>query len=393
MHYDVIIIGGGLAGNSLALALKTSGLKLAIIEALPLDRLKNAPAADRALALAAGTAQGLQQINCWQGISHKATAIKHIHISDKGHFAKTRLSAQKNQVDALGYVITARDLEGHLLDLMAQTSIETFYNSQLTALQNNHECVTVTIKQNNTEKVLTAKLIVGADGGHSAVRDLLHITQSQYDYGQTALVTTVKASLPHHNVAFERFTAAGPLALLPINRYHSAVVWTRTHKDAQTLLTCSEITFINELQTCFGYKLGKLTVTAPRRAFALALIRANQLIAPRAVIIGNAAHQLHPVAGQGFNLGLRDVLCLAEYLMKTNQECGNAQLLKAYALARQKDHELTIQFTDKVVRLFSNHWLALAAVRSIGLLTLDNCPFAKTLLAKHAMGLAQKLTV
>lgn len=391
--YDVVIVGGGLAGNSLALALKETGLRLVIIEARTIEQLKHAPAGDRALALAAGTVNALIQLGCWQGISHTATAIKQIHISDKGHFAKTRLSAANNKVEALGYVITARDLEGHLIELVQTAQIEVLSPAQVIALNNYTNTIRIQLNQNNAVRTIRAKLIVGADGGLSSVRQLLAIKQYHSDYGQTAIVTTIKTTLPHYNTAFERFTSSGPLALLPLGKNHSAVVWTRRTREADYLLTTSETEFITELQQCFGYKLGRLTLTAPRRAFPLALIRSEKMCANRAVIIGNAAHQLHPVAGQGFNLGLRDVLYLAEQLTRGAKQslfdCGNAELLKHYAQARQKDHELTIQFTDKVVRLFSNQWLALAAIRSIGLLTLDHFSAAKNILARHAMGLAQ----
>lgn len=389
--YDLIIVGGGLAGNSLALALKDTALKIAIIEAKTIEQLKQSPAGDRALALAAGTVNALKQLNSWQGISHCATAIKQIHVSDKGHFAKARLSAQANHVEALGYVIAAKDIEGHLLDLIQASNIEVLSPAQVLNLTNTENSITVNLKQADSEKQLTAKLVVGADGGLSTVRELLSIKQISHDYGQTALVTTVKTALPNNNVAFERFTSSGPLALLPICKNHSAVVWTRRTKEAEVLLNSSETEFTAQLQQCFGYKLGRLTLTAPRRAFPLVLIRAEKMLSGRAVIIGNAAHQLHPVAGQGFNLGLRDVLCLADYIKQNITDCGDAELLNRYAKTRQKDQDLTIQFTDNVVRLFSNEWLALAAVRSLGLLALDHLPMAKNFLARHAMGLAQNI--
>jgi 2-octaprenyl-6-methoxyphenol hydroxylase len=208
------------------------------------------------------------------------------------------------------------------------------------------------------------------------------------------LVTTVKSSQPHKNVAFERFTASGPLALLPVDIDHCAVVWTRTSEDANALMSGSETDFLAELQQCFGYKLGALSLVAPRRAFPLSLIRAEKMIADRTVVIGNAVHQLHPVAGQGFNLGLRDVVQLAEMIIKQHQaghDIGAADFLAAYAETRQKDHDRTIGFTNSVVRIFSNDWLALAAARNVGLAILDHIPAAKTMLTRHAMGLAGRL--
>jgi 2-octaprenyl-6-methoxyphenol hydroxylase len=391
--YDLLIVGGGLAGNCLALALKNTSLRIAIIEANTREQLHDSPAGDRALALASGTVMMLEKLNSWQGISHAATPIKHIHISDRGHFGKTRLSAQKEHVDALGYVISARDLERYVADQVLEAGIELISPARVTGLMSGDKEICVSLKQGNDALNLSARLLVGADGGLSSVRQLLNIGQHTTEYGQTAIVTTVQSSLPHKNTAYERFTASGPLALLPIARNQCAVVWTRSTEEANALMLGSEVDFLAELQQCFGFKLGELSLSAPRRAFPLYLIRAETMITGRAVIIGNAAHQLHPVAGQGFNLGLRDVVQLAERLIKQsdiNNDIGDANFLNEYAISRKKDHDRTIGFTDAVVKIFSNEWLALALARNIGLTLLDHIPVAKTLLTRHAMGLEGK---
>jgi 2-octaprenyl-6-methoxyphenol hydroxylase len=392
--YDLLIVGGGLAGNCLALALKDTGLRMAIIEANTREQLFASPAGDRALALAAGTVMMLEGLGIWQGISHAATAIKQIHISDRGHFGKTRLSAQQENIDALGYVITARNIETYVANQAAEAGIELISPSRVVGLMSGNKEVCISLKQGNDSLNVSSKLLVGADGGLSSVRQLLDITQQITEYGQTALVTTVKSTLPNKNTAFERFTASGPLALLPVAKNRCAVVWTRKNEDADALMLGSEADFLDELQQCFGFKLGELSLVAPRRAFPLSLIRAEKMVAGRAVIIGNAAHQLHPVAGQGFNLGLRDVVRLSEMLIKQNEQhkdIGAADFLKVYAASRKQDHDRTIGFTDAVVKIFSNEWLALAAARNIGLALLDHIPVAKTLLTRHAMGLAWQI--
>ncbi len=392
--YDLLIAGGGLAGNCLALALKDTGLKIAIVETSTREQLHNSPAGDRALALAAGTVNMLEAMGIWQGIHQAATAIKNIHVSDQGHFGKVRLSAQKESVAALGYVITARDIEAHVAKRLAEADIELVCPARLVGLMAGNDTVNVSLKHGDQSLSVSAKLLVGADGGDSSVRKLLEIGQHITDYGQTALVTTVKSTLPHNNTAFERFTSSGPLALLPVANNHCAVVWTRTCEHANALMSGSEADFLAELQQCFGYKLGEFSLTAPRRAFPLSLIRAENMIADRTVIIGNAVHQLHPVAGQGFNLGLRDVVQLAEMIIKRHQaglDIGAADFLTAYAQSRHKDHDRTIGFTDNLVRIFSNDWLAVSAARNIGLMILDHTPAAKTLLTRHAMGLAGRL--
>ncbi len=393
-NYDVLIAGGGLAGNCLAFALKETGLKIAIVEAIPRKELQVSSSGDRALALAAGTVKMLDALGLWQGVSHLATAIKHIHISDQGHFGKVRLSAEQEHVDALGYVIGARDLEGHVAELVGQTQTTLICPARVVGIMAGIDAVNVSLKQNNEAMAVSAKLLVGADGGSSSVRKLLDIKQLITDYEQTALVTTVKSSLPNNHTAYERFTAAGPLALLPVAANQSAVVWTRSNEDAQGLMAGNDADFLSELQQCFGYKLGQLSLVAPRTAFPLSLIRAEKMHDQRTIMIGNAVHQLHPVAGQGFNLGLRDVVLLAEMLIKqqdAGQDIGNEHVLTAYAKARQKDHERTIAFTDNVVRIFSNDWLVFAVVRNAGLAMLDHLPIAKNLLARHAMGLAGRL--
>jgi 2-octaprenyl-6-methoxyphenol hydroxylase len=387
--YDLLIGGGGLAGNCLALALKDCGLKIAIIEACSREQLHNSPAGDRALALAAGTVAKLEELGVWQAVKKQATAIKHIHVSDQGHFGKTRLSAQQEGVEALGYVITARDIESHVAKLVAEAGISQYCPARIIGLSSDSHAVHVSLRQADESVNLTAKLLVGADGGESTVRKLLEIPQHKTDYGQTAIVTTVKTFLPHQNTAYERFTAFGPLALLPQGNYQASVVWTRSHEQAADLMACSEKYVITQLQDCFGYRLGELTLAAPRRAFPLTLIRAEQMMAERTVIIGNAVHQLHPVAGQGFNLGLRDVVQLADMLMteqKNARDVGAADFLQHYAKLRQQDHNRVINLTDSLVKLFSTPSLPIAAARNIGLALLDHIPPAKKLLARQAMG-------
>lgn len=394
--YDVLIGGGGLAGNCLALALKDCGLKIAIIEACSREELYNSPAGDRALALAAGTIAKLEELGIWQGVKIHATAIKQIHVSDQGHFGKTRLSAQKEDVEALGYVITARDIESHVAQLVADAGMSQYCPARIIGLSTSSEAVHVSLQQDAESVNLTAKLLVGADGGESTVRKLLEIPQHKTDYGQTAIVTTVKTFLPHQNTAYERFTAFGPLAVLPLGKYQASVVWTRSHEQAADLMACSEKEFIAQLQSCFGYYLGELTGAAPRRAFPLTLIRAEKMLAERTIMIGNAVHQLHPVAGQGFNLGLRDVVELANNLTKQQQnggDIGAAIFLQDYAKLRQQDHDKVINLTDGLVKLFSTSHLSIAVARNVGLTLLDHIPSAKKLLARQAMGLKTDLSI
>ncbi|CAG7856482.1 2-octaprenyl-6-methoxyphenol hydroxylase [biofilm metagenome] len=392
-YFDIIIVGGGLAGNCLALSLIESGLKIAIIEANSREQLINSAMGDRALALAAGTVQTLDTLGIWQGIKAKATAITDIHVSDRGHFGKARLSAQSQNVEALGYVLTARDIESHVAELVDNTAITQICPARLVGLMSDDNAVYASIKYQEDSINLSAHLLVGADGGNSSVRKLLDIPQEITDYGQTALVTTVKTTYPNQHIAYERFTDAGPLALLPVGKHYFSVVWTRTTDDAEILMSSSEAGVEAALQDCFGYRLGKLCITTPIRAFPVSLIKADKMQSGRAVIIGNAVHQLHPVAGQGFNLGLRDVEQLSEMTLKQHnqgEDIGAATFLNDYVALREQDHRQTIGFTDTLVKVFSNNNSVLAAARNIGLTVLDHLPAAKTLLSRHAMGFAQR---
>ncbi len=392
--YDIVIAGGGLAGNSLALALKDSGLKIAILESQSRTQLQQASLGDRALALSAGTVKLLEALRVWNAVQTQATPIQQIHVSDRGHWGKARLSSRDYRMDALGYVITARVLETYLAECVENAAIDVICPATLDLLSSDYDGVRLTVQKENGQSTITARLLVGADGGLSKVRQLLNIGQQQTDYQQTAIVTTVHCSEPHRFIAYERFTPSGPLALLPIAEQHCSVVWTRTREEAQTLMAIDETAFIQQLQQCFGYFAGELSLTAPRRAFPLTLIRAEQMQSGRVVIVGNAVHQLHPVAGQGFNLGMRDVAQLAEMLIKQlrmGDDIGDPMLLEQYARQRQKDHDKTIGFTDNLIKIFSNDLLPVSAPRSIGLAVLDHLPPAKSLLAKHAMGLSARL--
>lgn len=390
-QFDIVIAGGGLAGNCLARALADTELNIGLIEAQTREQMAASPSAERALALSAGTVNMLQTLHIWSSVNHNATPIRTIHVSDKGHFGKTRLSAAQNAVAALGYVINARDLEQPLAQLVETSGIQKFSPASVSGLQTENDAINIRIDNHGTTEMLSAKLLVGADGGNSTVRRLLKIAETREEYGQTAIVTTVDTAKPHRYTAYERFTASGPLAMLPLTGRRMSVVWTLQHAEAERLISVPEQAFITQLQQAFGFWLGELFLTGPRKAFPLNLVRAQTLTAGRTALIGNAAHQLHPVAGQGFNLGLRDVVQLGEIILDRHSQhldIGSTQTLQQYADRRRQDHDQTVGFTNSVVRLFSNDWLPVAAARNAGLIALDHFLGAKNTLAKHAMGLA-----
>lgn len=393
--YDVLVVGGGLAGGCLVLALAESGLRVALVDAVTDQQRHDSPAGDRALALANATVRILDDLGVWKRVASEAAAIRSIHVSDRGHFGKARLSADQENVDALGYVITARVLEDAVADALAAVEgLQRFCPARVVGLEAEAEVACVSVMSEGQSMNVDARLVVGADGGDSSVRRLQDIGQKIRDYGQTAIVTLVKPEKDPNGTAFERFTSSGPLALLPTHDGHCSVVWSLYTEDAEDAKSLSDGVFLERLQQCFGYRLGRLALAGPRRAFPLTLVRAEAMVAERTALIGNAVHQLHPVAGQGFNLGLRDVVHLAERLVEIAErgdDPGAADMLADYAEVRKNDHDRVIGFTDSLVRLFSNDWVPCAAARNLGLLALDRIGGAKHALARHAMGLSGRL--
>ena len=393
-HYDIAIVGGGLAGGSLALALRDSGYRVALVEAFSDEQRRVSPSGDRALALSYGTVCLLKSMGLWQGMAQNCAAIREIHISDRGHFAKARLSARKEGVDALGYVITARPLEDHIASSLENSNVFRICPARLTGFQAGPDWDCLTLDKAGEVLSLSARLVVGADGIHSAVRRFLDIAQEVRDYQQTAIVTQVRPDIDPDGLAFERFTAFGPLAMLPTLESSCAVVWTQKNDIAKRLITLDDKGFLNCLQDAFGFRLGRLDLKTERVQFPLKLVRAKKMVGHRSVLIGNTVHQLHPVAGQGFNLGMRDVALLAEMIRddsRNGRDPGAEALLKRYAAARSRDHEILVRFTDGVVRMFSNDWIPLAGARGLGLFGLDRCYPVKHLLTRHAMGLGGRM--
>ena len=412
--FDLIIIGGGLVGASLACALSQSSLRIAIIEAFPFksDDSEYQPAFDaRSVALSYTSKQVFEGMDLWSSINKLGVAaIKKIHISDRGHAGITRLNAEDENVEALGYVVETRVIGKALFDaLNKQKNITLIAPAKLKTFDLNEEFASATIEVVDTEqtnknnivesKTLTAKLLVAADGGDSVVRRLSGVRIKQRNYEQCAVIANVATDQPHNNQAFERFTDSGPLALLPMaateneaNRY--SLVWTINSSEQESMMSWDDETFLLKLKERFGERAGQFLGVSSRHVYPLSLMRAKEHVRERLAIIGNAAHSLHPVAGQGFNLGLRDVAALSQVIIdaqRNNKEFSNLTTLQAYADWRRRDHIQTAMATDGLVRIFSNNFLPLAALRNLGLLVVDTVPPLKKLFARHAMGFVGKL--
>lgn len=400
LDYDLIIVGGGMVGASLACALGNHPLKIAMVEAFSQEMNTPPSYDDRAIALSYGTSQIFRTLGIWKQLSDKITAIKHIHVSDRGHMGVTRLDHKEENVDALGYVITARDLGQVLYGTLSQYSnLDILKPAQLTelAFSDDHVDTSITFNQDSSNaktKIVSTKLLVAADGGNSSVRKLLNIDAQQYDYQQTAITANISTSKAHNNKAYERFTAQGPLALLPMHDGRCSLVWTRQSDNVEPIMAMSDEEFLQQLQAEFGNRLGRFTQVGKRGTYPLKLVKVNAQVQKRVALIGNAAHTLHPIAGQGFNLGMRDVATLAQILVeehKAGRDIGLLRVLQPYQQWRQQDHQRIIGFTDNLVKIFSNRFAPLALARNLGLVATDVFPPLKHLLAEHTMGMAGKL--
>ncbi|MCR4303820.1 MAG: 2-octaprenyl-6-methoxyphenyl hydroxylase, partial [Gallionella sp.] len=394
-NFDVLIIGGGLVGASLAMALRESPLRLGVIEAIPLAASTQPSYDDRTLALAYGSKQIFDSIGCWDDIAPEATPIEHIHISDRGHFGVTRLSAAESGLPALGYVVPNRALGAALMKtLQSAKNITWLCPAEMQEIKLNSESATIAVRHNDANRTLTARLVIAADGAHSAVRRLLSIAAERTAYCQSAIVTTVTVDEPHGNTAYERFTDTGPLALLPLTHNRCAVVWSAKAEEVETIIGWSEAEFLAHLQDRFGDRLGTFTRLGKRTAYPLMLTNVKEQVRTRLALIGNAAHTVHPVAGQGFNLGLRDVAVMAEILtdaLRSGEDIGGLPVLQRYADWRVRDNRVTAGFTNGLIRIFSNNAFPLTFVRNAGLIAVDLLPGVKHRFVRVTSGLAGRL--
>ena len=380
--YDIAIIGGGPVGAAFALALRDSGLQVCVLEARKLEDLPNDP---RGLALSYGSRLLLQRLGVWNDLPD-VSAIRNIHISQRQTWGRAMLRADELKLPALGYVLPYVALQNGLQHALQASKIGWLGEATVTRLQCDADAARIYYAQAGSEQMIETRLAVVADGGR--------LLEAEYppevrDYGQSALITHVTCSRPLMDTAFERFTAHGPLALLPYQGGYEAV-WTAAHAAAQEMLQWDETAFLASLQQHFGDRVGTFTHAGKRTCFALRLKRAPQVTLPHATLIGNAAQTLHPVAGQGFNLGLRDAWELAQEVVSCSPaELGEAIMLERYRKTRQFDRTAGARFTDGLVRLFSNDMSLLSNGRAAALSALDCLPALKRFVARRMMFGAQ----
>ena len=396
----IIIVGGGMVGLSLALMLAKLKLKITLLEAItyPDDAGEETPYHSsfdaRNTALSRRSVQIYSELGLWEKLQQHATPIHQVHISEQGGFGKARLAHTEENVESFGQVIENAWLGRVLLQHVRQQNeyIELIDGVNVTALKQDAQQVDLTAQRGSEILNLSAALVLAADGRDSFCRQALGIAVNEHDYEQVAIVTTVQTSKPHAHIGFERFSPLGPLALLPLVQEHRrSVVWTvKKGTEQEWLGEENDAHFLNALQHTYGDRAGKFEKTGKRFCYPLSQVLADQQVAGRVVLMGNAAHTIHPVAGQGFNLCLRDAHVLVRYVQhqyEQNLDVGDVNILKAYEQARLSDQKKVIFFCDSVVRGFSNRNPVLKFARNTGLLAFDWIPGVKPLVATFAMGL------
>ncbi len=393
--FDVLIVGGGMVGASLARALAPTRLHIGVIEAVTPAAEVQPSYDERVIALSWGSRLILQGMGRWDALAPAAEPIRRVHISDRGHFGAARLDCRDEGVPALGYVVSARSLGQALLDgAERQPRLDWIAPARLMGFQADAQGVDVKVAHGGEARELRARLLVAADGVDSPVRRQLELPLREWSYGHTAVIANVSTEQPHRGTAYERFTDTGPLAMLPMTEGRCSLVWTQRDGAVDEVMGWDGATFLNRLQSRFGTRLGRLTRAGQRAAYPLRLLRVTEMVRERVAVIGNAAHTLHPVTGQGFNLGLRDVAALTEVLAgaaAAGQDPGRTEVLHAYAEARAGDQARTAMITDVLARLFVNPLAPVRLARNLGLLALDLAPPAKHLVSRQFMGLRGRL--
>lgn len=382
----IVIAGGGLVGSLTALlvARQRSDLQLMVVEPTPAGPVPD----KRTIALAAATVELLEREGLWSAVADAAEGIQHIHVSDKGYCGVTRLHAAQEGVPALGQVVPAAQLNRALFDALAQLpNVEWRAEHQVSDFSYAADHVTVELQAPEHTESVSACLLIGADGQRSRVRERAGIAQQTTDYGQTGIIATLQLADDLDGWAYERFTATGPVALLPLPNRAASLVWSVETAHAEAVMALPEEEFVHRVQQVFGYRAGRFTGVSGRIAYPLQLHLAERSVAHRTVIIGNASHTLHPIAGQGFNLGVRDAICLSQQLAQSTDP-GSYTTLADYWQLRAADYQQIIGLTDGLVRGFSNHYWPLTKFRNLALLGLDALPPLRHAFAARTMGLA-----
>lgn len=392
--YDIIIVGGGMVGISLALLLEAQrDWKILLVEAQeignPVDGAYSPSFDARSTALSWSSREIYQSMGLWSLLEPHVSNIAQIHVSDRGHMGLTRIDAKEADVDALGYVVENQRLGAALLAQLQQTQIELLGSTAVTGVKALGSGMQLTFVDGQT---VHAGLLVIADGAGSSTAEKLGIHSDSTAYNQSGIIANIRLAQPHGDVAYERFTEHGPLALLPLTNFQgrprSALVWTQPQDQAEALMAADDEIFLARLQKQFGYRLGRFEAVGERVSYPLALTRSSEQVRRHLVVMGNAAHSLHPVAGQGFNLSLRDAATLSKVLAESPDAIGDLATLQHYYQKQSADQRNTVLFSDSLPKVFGLSSSLATVGRNSGLLAMDLIPALRGRFARFGMGLA-----
>ncbi|WP_407559478.1 2-octaprenyl-6-methoxyphenyl hydroxylase [Vibrio parahaemolyticus] len=390
-QYDVVIAGGAMAGATLALAiehLSQGALRVAVVEPFKAQSDQHPGFDSRSIALSYGTVNLLRHLELWSAIEPFSTPIEHIHVSDRSHAGMTDITKHDVGVEALGYVVELADVGRVYQELLTHsTAIDLYCPDSAKQITRTQENVTIELASG---ELLNAKLLVAADGAVSQCCQQIGLELSEHDFDQVAVIANIVTQELHQGRAFERFTENGPVALLPMSDNRMSLVWCLRPDEAQIVIELSESEFLERLQQDFGWRLGAMQKVGLRASYPLLLRHRKQNISHRFAIVGNAAQTLHPIAGQGFNLGIRDVVTLAEELVKQGEDVGRYQGLIRFSQRREADRNETIWLTSSLVHVFSNDLLAMRIGRNTALAAMDNLSIFKQPLLRHTLGLVKR---
>jgi len=398
-NFDVIIAGGGMIGVSMALAISSFGLKIGLVEKVERNENNQPSFDDRSTALSRSSQNMFEALGIWEKIRQASTSIKTIHVSDKGRFGFSHISAKEEKVEALGYVVINRVLGGVLLqELKSNNNITVFCPERIISVDEKEKFCELNLRSEDTSSStseIKTKMLIVASGAKSGLHRMLGIGTNVINYSQDAIIGNVQTEVPIDHRAFERFYESGSIAFLPIENKRSAFIWVLPDQQSQAMMNSSEEDFIGSLQEEFGMRLGNLNKLGTRTLYPLSLTQAYRLKTKRSVLVGNAANGLHPIAAQGFNLGLRDVATLADCIFneirKGNFDENIGKITNDYATWRKSDHQKLGYFTDGLVKIFGSKNSSIGIMRNLGMLGLDFIPGFRRLFVRHTMGLAGKL--
>jgi 2-octaprenyl-6-methoxyphenol hydroxylase len=391
-RYDVVIVGGGLVGASLACALAPLGLKIALLESVVFTTASQPSYDDRTLALSASSCKILEGLGIWSSVAGSATAIREIQVREHGRPGRVIMEPAELGLDRFGHVVEARVFGAAVMEQLPRwDNLDFLCPAVVSEIQTGEGLARLDYTLDGSLHRIEADLLVGADGADSFVRESLGIDTERHDYRQTAVICNITPEQEHRGRAFECFTPTGPFAVMPHVNGRCGLIWCVPTEHAVAMMEMPEAEFLRKAHLRFGNHLGKFVKMGRRSGYPLRLVRALQDTGPRAVILGNAAHAIHPVGAQGFNLGLRDVAVLAELLRdeigkKAEADFGNDSLLMRYSEWRKSDHAGTIAYSDGLARIYSNPTRLAATARTAGLLAHAFFPSLRRQLAVRSMG-------